>query len=201
MRAAPHSARNHSCGSRNPSPLPLYMPAPLPVRMVRQAHHERALSFRSPPYPELVEGRERSGPLLSQGWSWGVRRGAHGAWGRAPLSATIPAKAGIHPPLPLYMPAPLPVRMVRQLNRHSCPLSLSKGREECIHPLMGRVGGPAPFPPTSHRLSCEACPRGNGKQESIPFRGHDDAPTVIPAPEQESIPPTPIPKFPPITRN
>ena len=26
------------------------------------------------------------------------------------------------------------------------------------------------------------------KQESIPFRGHDDAPTVIPAPEQESIP-------------
>ena len=50
----------------------------------------------------MSKGRERSGPLLSQGWSWGVRRGAHGACGR-----------GIHPPLPLYMPAPLP-RMVRQ---------------------------------------------------------------------------------------
>ena len=41
------------------------------------------------------------------------------------------------------------------------------------NPYLGRVGGPTPFPPLGTR-----------------FRGHDDAPTVIPALEQESIPGT-----------
>ena len=57
-------------------------------------------------------------------------------------------------------------------SNHSC-----EGRT----PSLGRGGGPAPFPPLGTR-----------------FRGHDDATTVIPAPEQESIPgtrgrPRPIP--------
>ena len=63
-------------GIHPPSLLYMYMPAPLPVRMVRQAHHERAGEARTAPLsvrPELVEGPERSGPLLSQGWSCGAR--------------------------------------------------------------------------------------------------------------------------------
>ena len=91
------------------------MPAPLPVR------------------PELVEGRERSGPLLSQGWSWGVRRGSHGAW-EAP------------PPFP---------RTSHRLSCESRNPSLSAGTTTqpsflppTRNPSLGALGGPAPFPPT-----------------------------------------------------
>ena len=61
----PDSARNHSCpraGIHPPSP-PLYMSAPLPVRMVRQAHHERVGEPRTghifPFALSLSKGHER----------------------------------------------------------------------------------------------------------------------------------------------
>ena len=119
--SAPHSARNHSLPpSRNPSPFPIYMPAPLPVRMVRQAHHERAPhsvrpelvegvmngrcdvgAVREPPL-RLSKGRERSGPLPSQGWSCGAMSAPHSA-----RNHSCP-RAGIHPPFLYICPRPFP---------------------------------------------------------------------------------------------
>ena len=54
------------------------------------------------------------------------------------------------------------------------------GRGVYAGALMAR-GRPRPIPP-------DVPPSFLRKQESIPFRGHDDATTVIPAPDQESIP-------------
>ena len=156
------------------------------------------------------------------------RRGGRGVYagalmereGRAPLCPQpFLRKQESIPLLPLYIcPRPFPFAWFDRLTTNGPYLSvhpeLVEGAwTEWTPAFAGVVVGctqgrswsaweaPPHLCPTTHCLSCEACPRGNGEQESILFRGHDDAPTVIPAPEQESIPPTPIPKFPPITRN
>ena len=156
--------------------------------MVRQAHHERAGG------PRAVDPCFRRGGQLAQGW---LRRGQlppysnHSCEGRnpslgrgggpAPFPLWVPASAGTTTPQPSFLrkqesilgtrgrPRPIPPsgyplpRARRRPNRHSCPRA-------GIHPW-GAGERPAPFLPLDAR-----------------FRWHDDAPTVIPAPEQESIP-------------
>ena len=158
---APHSPRRPTAPlstipakAGNPSPpSSIYARAPS-VRMVRQAHHERALSFRSSPYQ--VRGACRRG---LNGVDPCFRRGGRGVYAGALMERERP-----RPTLPPDVPPsflrslsswkrgagihPFP-RARRRPNRHSCPRA-------GIHPSHAHPQIPANNPQLTpiHFLTC-----------------------------------------------
>ena len=180
----------HSCpqaGIHPPSLLYIYMPAPLPARMVRQAHHERAEGARAiGPSPQ---------PFLRK------QESISGARGRPrPIPPDVPPsflrkQESIlfrgHDDAPTVIPAPKQESIPSA--RPTLPTTIPASEQESIPSAGTTTPQPSFLPPSRNpslprarrRPNRHSCPRAG----IHPSRGHDDAPTVIPAPEQESIPP------------